>query len=285
MCIRDRVNDGRLIVKSGNFFFQRDASDKKWVQVFYHMPSVMDSTSRVLIVLPGAGRDGDQYRDAWSDVSESENIIVLSLKYSTETYDFGGYHMAGMIDSVRYDDDFSFVQHDDQSSWIFSDFDRIFDMVVKDNTLSAESYDIFGHSAGGQILHRYVLFHHKSKADKVVAANSGWYTLPDTTLRLPYGIKNTIVNDVSLAKSYSKKLTILVGEKDNASETRGILLQTPKANQQGAHRLERAHNFYNYNQSLSHSLNASYHWDLHVVSGVGHDYKKMSQAAGDILYH
>ncbi len=279
-----RVNDAQLVAQSGNFFTRRSSDDDRWVQVFYHRPPTMDIASKVLIVLPGAGRDGDQYRDAWADISIEKDVVVLALKYPSETYDFGAYHMAGMIDSVSFDKDFGFVQVDDQASWIFNDFDRIFNMVTTDNSLEAKSYDIFGHSAGGQILHRFALFHDDSKADRIIAANSGWYTLPDTKLGLPYGIKNTKVDEVSITKSYSKKLTIMVGEKDDATETRGTLLQTDSANEQGAHRLERAHNFYNYNQSLSESLNTPYNWGFHVISGVGHDYEKMSLAAGDILY-
>ena len=44
---------------------------------------------------------------------------------------------------------------------------------------------MFGHSAGAQILHRMVLFAPGSRADRIVAANSGFYTLADPDQALP----------------------------------------------------------------------------------------------------
>ena len=49
-------------------------------------------------------------------------------------------------------------------------------MVVEDVGSREAQYDIFGHSAGGQIVHRMAIFHPDSKARRMVAANSAFYT-------------------------------------------------------------------------------------------------------------
>jgi len=52
-------------------------------------------------------------------------------------------------------------------------------------------FSMFGHSAGAQFVHRYITFMPQGHLRAAVAANSGWYTLPDQTLKLPYGLKHT----------------------------------------------------------------------------------------------
>ena len=105
---------------------------------------------------------------------------------------------------------------------------------------------MFGHSAGGQILHRMVLLHPFSKANRIIAANSGSYTLPDTSAKFPFGIKNISHTAKMLDGAFQKKLTILLGEKDNANETRGRILRSKTADQQGTHRLARGKYFFNF---------------------------------------
>ncbi len=66
----------------------------------------------------------------------------------------------------------------DPSDWIFGDLDRLFRDVKQYLRLDTEKYDVFGHSAGGQLLHRLSLFYPNHRADRLLAANSGWYTVP-----------------------------------------------------------------------------------------------------------
>ena len=286
---------------SGSFPMQvKTESGPKDIYVFYHMPKNFDPESKVLIVIPGSGRNGDDYRDAWIRASEKHNVLVLAPIYPEPTFGFDQYHLGGVLtdlnimeiatpvkgtNQVRLDE--SLLQYKtvpNSEFWIFDDMDHIFNAAVKATGSHAKTYDVFGHSAGGQILHRFAIFHPESKANRILAGNSGFYTLPDLEHPLFFGLGESPVNTKSLIKSFKNKLVVFLGEKDNASETGGTLLLSPTANLQGHHRLERGHYFYNFSKKLADSLQTDFQWKLHVVPGVGHEYKKMSAAAAEYLY-
>lgn len=157
-------------------------------------------------------------------------------------------------------------------------------MVARAAGSTRKSYDLFGHSAGGQILHRLVLFHPNSRADRIVAANAGFYTLPDFDLRLPAGLKDTGVTQAALKKSFGAKLALLNGENDNGDHAGGIQLHTPIIDRQGLGRLARGQYFFRYGQERARAMNAAFNWTQETVPNVGHDFRRMSRAAARFLY-
>jgi len=294
---------GEVSIKNGSGLFLIPGGKGKEgsvIKVYYHQPANFHSESRVLIVLPGAGRNGDDYRDAWVEASEKYGMLILSPGYPDSSYAFTDYHMCGLItdsnfrNSIEYVENTNMVRLDesklnfkvitDPDLWIFSDFDRIFDLAVDELGSAQTNYDIFGHSAGGQILHRFAIFYPNSKADKILSSNSGFYTLPNIETRLPFGLKKTGVTDNDLKFSFEKKLVLFIGEKDNENEIGGTLLRSESADSQGLHRLERSRYFYEKSMVKARELGVAINWELEVVSGVGHDFKRMSMAAVEYLY-
>lgn len=106
----------------------------------------------------------------------------------------------------------------------------IFDQVRSLTNIKDSSYMMFGHSAGSQFVHRMVLFLPEARISRAFAANAGWHTIPNSTVKFPYGIKNTSIDQNALVRSYSKNLIILLGEDDTDDEH---LRETEKANAQG----------------------------------------------------
>lgn len=288
---------------SGNYFIAGGTgNENKLINVFYHMPRNFDDNSKVLIVLPGAGRNAWSYRDTWVDASEEFNVLILSPSYASKEYDFAGYNLAGLVSNFAFnneeamkqgeksgkyhfkDDELVFNVNMDSETWIFHDFDRIFDSAIGFLKTKHSHYDIFGHSAGGQILHRLPIFHPESKANRIISSNSGSYTVIDENDGLPFGLKGSQITNKSLRKSFKAKLTLLIGEKDNKDEKRGSLLHTPTVDKQGLGRLSRSIYFFDTSRSKAQQLNAEFNWEHKVVKGVGHDYQNMSQAAAKLLY-
>jgi|GEM_PF-550897 len=289
---------------SGNFYLRMGKNrQRKPLSIFYHKPKNFGPDSKILLVVPGAGRNAWSYRDSWVEVSESHSVLILSPAYAEEDYDFAGYHLGGVVTSIEFtnysteefegrinkyivksDRDIVLGKVAGSEEWIFQDFDRIFEEAVAATGSNQEKYDLFGHSAGGQILHRMAVFHPNSKADRIIAANSGQYTLPTRLVNFPFGLGNTAVKTRSYRDIFSVNLTILVGEKDNDNESRGTLLFTPTLNQQGLGRLSRAKYFYEIAKQQAEKNNLNFNWQLRIIENTGHESRKMSRAAAELLY-
>lgn len=265
------------------------------IGVHYYKPRGFTPRSRILIVIPGAGRDSDEYRDAWIETAEDANVLVAALGYPSGEYDFAAYHLGGVVrdlsfpdtaaDVVRIrDEDISFTLNPRPDDWLFNDFDRVFALLAAAAGSSQTGYDMFGHSAGGQILHRLVLFQPRSRAQHIIAANSGFYTLPDLDAPLLFGLGGIGVDPVSLARSFGCRLTLLLGENDNSDEAGGIHLHTPLADRQGLGRLARGQFFFRFGQQRAEAMGAPFAWRLQTVPNVGHDFRAMSHAAARLLY-
>ncbi|MGH8496554.1 MAG: hypothetical protein ACREVN_10520 [Gammaproteobacteria bacterium] len=296
-----RINQVDIHTGSGNFLIKGGSGhEDKSITVFYHMPESFSTESPVLIVVPGTGRNGYDYRDAWIEASERHGVLVLSPQYPEATYGFGDYHMGGLMgdinlaESVEYVENTNEVRLDEEAlayevnsspaELIFSDFDRMFEMTAEAVGSTRTSYDIFGHSAGGQILHRFVIFYPGSKADRILASNAGFYTLPGFDEALPFGLENAPVDEDELEAAFGKCLVLFLGELDDAKETGGLMLRSPTVDEQGAGRLARGRYFYRTSKAAAQALGAPFNWTLEVIPDIGHDYVGMSAAAAEYLY-
>ncbi|MFQ3172937.1 MAG: hypothetical protein ACI8W0_000017 [Flavobacterium sp.] len=295
------LNEINIEEGSGEFLIEGgDGKKEKAIPIYYHMPKNYKSDSKILIVIPGSGRNADSYRDAWVEESEKYGVLILSPMYKEVEYDYGAYHMGNLIynlnleSSAKYDQNsnkvfldeelFSFEINSNRNEWIYNDFDRMFDNVVKALGSTQTEYDIFGHSAGGQILHRFAIFQPNSKANRILASNSGSYTLPDFNNELPFGIENTVLTKENIETSFKKNLVLFIGELDNENEQGGLMLRSPSVDKQGTHRLERGKYFFNKSKDIAEEMGYEFKWKIIVVPKVGHDHRKMGNAAGEYLY-
>lgn len=270
--------------------------------VHYARPPSFTSSSPILLVIPGAGRNSDDYRDAWIDAACASGTLVAALGYSEENYDFAAYNMGGTISNLQFDNpsiarvtetattltlddaDIRFEVVTNRPDWIFGDFDRVFEQLVQKTDSEQETYDIFGHSAGGQILHRFAIFAPQSKARVIIAANSGFYTFPDLSQPLPTGIKGTGLTETDLSQAYGSQLVLMLGELDNDDQAGGTLLHTPHIDgSQGLGRLDRGRRFHEHARDEAERIEAAFDWQVQVIDGIGHDYRAMSAAAAEYL--
>ncbi len=296
-----KLNEITIEEGSGAFLIE-GAQDKEnnTIKVYYHIPKIFTKDAKVVIVIPGAGRNADSYRDTWVKASETHNTVILSPRYQEKEYGFGDYHLAGLVKDLNLEGSINFVENtniallnedmleftfnEDNSSWLFNDFDRIFDLVKTELDLSATSYDLFGHSAGGHILHRMALFQSDSKSHRILASNASFYTLPNFENNYPFGLKSTTLNEEQLRLAFAKNLVVFLGEQDNENETRGTFLRSTTSDEQGLHRLARGTHFYETAKAKAQELNTDFNWQLIVVPNVGHNQEKMGTAAASFLF-
>lgn len=278
--INIETGSGKFIVEGG--FKKADS-----ITIHYYKPKKFTAKSAVVYVIPGGGRNGDDYRDSWIEKAEEYNVLVLSPEYNDKNYPmFWNYNLAGMYKDVKINKEKTAIENfrisNNPKEWIFNDFDRVFKSIKQSLNLKTDTYDMFGHSAGGQILHRFAIFNPNNNANRILASNSGWYTLPTDSEKFPYGLKGTIQSSEKI--DYSSNLIIFLGEKDNENEKRGSLRRTSEADKQGLGRLSRGKYYYNISEKIAAEYNKEFNWKLEIIPNIGHDYRKMSEAAANYLY-
>jgi hypothetical protein len=117
-----------------------------------------------------------------------------------------------------------------------------------------------------------------------VAANAGFYTLPEIDTELPFGLKGLTVGEENLRAALRQPLVLLLGAEDDHPEAGGIFMGSRSADAQGSGRLQRGRFFYRRGEAIARELRADFGWKLEVVPGVGHNGEGMSEAAARYLY-
>jgi len=288
-------------IQTGSGFFLLESkmgAESRDIAIFYHKPQHFTPDSRIMMVIPGTGRSAESYRDAWVEESEAHDLLILSPMYPDRYYPFEAYHLGGIIENANFEsqveyventhfailneDSLSFTFNPNPEEWIFRDIDRIFDAVKVALNLTQHNYDIFGHSAGGHILHRMALFGHNTQAERIIASNASSYTVPNDSVDFPFGIKDAPIDQQLLERAFRKKLILMLGELDNENETSGVFLRSNSADRQGLHRLARGKFFFEQAEQIAQELDVVFNWELVIVPGVGHDHELMGNAAAEI---
>ncbi|WP_422354499.1 hypothetical protein [Roseivirga pacifica] len=244
-------------------------SERKSIKVWTYKPETWNDKDKIVFVMHGGGRNADDYLNAWIDLANENNLLIIAPEFENKfsNYTTNDYQEGNLFTF--------FGSKNPKTEWAYTVVENIFDHIKSVNNITNEQYDIFGHSAGGQFVHRMVMLMPESRIGTAIAANSGFYSLPNENLAFPYGIENTATD---LQKSYKKRLIVLLGELDN-DPSLGTFRTTDLAMEQGAHRLERGTTFYNANKELIDKNNWEFNWTIDTVKNTGHNYKKMSESA------
>ena len=163
----------------------------------------------------------------------------------------------------------------------FSAADRIV-AEVKNRTQAAGKIILFGHSAGGQFVHRWALLGGKKNVDVIAVANSGWFTMPDRDIDYPYGIKNVGITDEELGEAFAEPVILFMGEKD--VERKPPFRDTPEADAQGMNRMERCMNYFRQCKAKAEELRVPFRWKLEIVEGAAHQGVKMAEGAAAYIF-
>ena len=142
---------------------------------------------------------------------------------------------------------------------------------------------MFGHSAGGGFVHRYLLFKPDAPIIKAAAANPAYVTLPDWSENYPFGLKNSPVNKKHLKLWLKKNMAIVLGSEDLGPRTKplsnGLL-----ARKQGPNCLSRGKLLFETAGKKARELSSAFNWEIIVVPNVGHDNYAIAPAACNYLF-
>jgi len=245
------------------------------LRVFYQLPDNVTATTPVLIVLHGVERNADEYRDSWARQARARGFIVVAPEYSAadfpgaEEYSSGGFLAPDGSTRPR-------------EQWSFAAIEPLFDEVKARTGTGVPRYILYGHSGGAQFVHRFVLLMPQARYQRAIAANAGWYTMPDFDIGFPYGLRGTPVTREDLARELQRPLWILLGARDtnpNAANLRHAV----EAERQGPYRLARGDSFYAAAQHAAEALGVRCAWQRRYVPGVAHDNEEMLAAAVNLV--
>ncbi len=267
--------------KDSFIFNDKELNPNISLKVYTYKPTKYNENSKILFVMHGNRRNPDVYRNQWAKLAEKYNALLICPGFSNKYFPLDqDYNMGHMFAMNKHD---SLLSKNPKNIWSYSYIEPIFDYVKKMEGNKNSKYLLYGHSAGAQFVHRFLMFVPNARIERAVSANAGWYTFPDFNKIFPYGLKNTSATLQSIKKIFAKNLTILLGTADTI-RTGKALRRTSEAMEQGAYRLQRGKNFYAYCKNFAEKNNVDFKWKLAFVKNVGHSNKKMEKHAAKILF-
>lgn len=243
------------------------------MRVYTYRPRQCDETCPMQFVMHGVNRNASDYRDYWELLADRYGLIIVAPEFSQSSWPKGAGYNRGDVDAT-----------DDREKWAFAAIEHLFDEV----RAGQKDYRIFGHSAGAQFVHRFLYFRTGNRASLAIAANAGWYTLPDwrpdkVKFKWPHSLAEAKVGEKEAREALGRRLVVLLGEGDtdpndpDLDRSEGSLAQ-------GANRLERGENFFKAATTLARETGATIGWELSYVPGTSHSGAAMSRAAAELVY-
>jgi len=246
--------------------------NKPDVEIFYLTPKKIDINTQILFVIHGNNRNAEDYISAWIPFIENKNIIVVAPKFDKKNFRY-----FFLLESATSSGEIN----KNSDEYINKSISLFFNFFKSKYSLDTNKYKMFGHSAGAQFTHRYMLLSDDRRISNAVIANAGWYTFLNGE-NFPYGIKNTPI-DISndhIKWFMSNKASLLIGNNDtklnNVNSSKGAM-------RQGITRVDRANTYFKSLVNISDNNNIPFRWSFKVIDGVSHDYTKMTTEAAKIL--
>ncbi len=238
-------------------------------------PSEWNPGLPVLFVHHGVARNGRDYRDYWLPHVEGAGMLVISVEFPEAgfpeylCYNFGNLRAADGTPRPR-------------EQWTFGIDQRLFDALRGQGITTMHKYGLFGHSAGGQFVHRMLSFGYRDDVAVAVSANAGTYAMPDLAIDWPWGLGAVNLTLDDLRPLLGFPLTIMAGTEDIKTTGR-FFPKGPKSLRQGPTRHARAHTYLRTARTAAAALGTSLAWTVIDVPGVGHDGRRMSDAAAPLV--
>ncbi len=246
--------------------------DKPDVEIFYITPKKIDKDTKLLFVIHGNSRNAKDYISAWIPHIKNKNIILVAPQFDKSSFRY-----FALLESATSSGNIN----NNPDDYINKSISSFFNFFQSKFSLSTSKYMMFGHSAGAQFTHRYMLLSNDKRISMAVIANAGWYTFLNGN-NFPYGIKNSPIDISSdhIKWFMSNKTSLLIGNNDinlkSVNSSKG-------AQRQGITRVDRANSYFESLVNISDDNNIPFRWSYKVVDEADHDYLKMTPVAAKIL--
>lgn len=281
----DSVFSGTIKVSEGKNVLETNKYNWAGIErIWYYRPSTSEDSLRLVMVLHGMGRNGEDYLDSWIPYADENQLFVVAPEFSDEqpigfvgSLSGGGFEYRYSTGNVVS----WFARDLPEKDWYFTSVEHLFDTFLRSDSQLLKRYVLFGHSAGGQFVHRMVMFTPEASFDLAISANSGWYTIPDSEQNYPYGISGAPKVQDRITYSLQRPLIVFLGTDDKPNQ--GGFRTRSEAMKQGVSRPQRGEHFFNAAQNTASIRGLNLGWQLKYAEEIGHNYKEMAEAAMPII--
>jgi len=136
---------------------------------YLYAPDNSTLDTPVLVVVHGISRDAKEQIELFRDYADRNGVVLIAPRYTENNYpDFQRLGRRGRGQRA----DIALIKLLDSLPY----------RSVRDGVF------LFGYSGGGQFTHRFSMAHPEKVKAAIVAA-PGWYTMPNTKISYPYGLR------------------------------------------------------------------------------------------------
>ncbi len=257
-------------------FVDKKGDPSRPVTVWMYVPAGCDANCPLQMVMHGAQRNGETYLGYWTGFADERKFIAVAPEFTRKHF--------------PHDDDYTLGRvtlEADPEKWGFAVPEHLFDELKARYGLTATRYRLFGHSAGGQFVHRLHLLFPEHRANPIIAANPGWYTQlewgkTDKAFKFPYNTIDSKIDESRARKALATPFVLMLGDAD-IDPNQNNLNKSAGANAQGAFRFARGTAFFDNARESATALKTNFAWQKVIVPGVAHDGKLMSKAAFEFM--
>ena len=253
--------------ETGSFEFQ--GNENLPITVWYYLPPAIDSATPIVFLLHGESRTGRDARDMGARHARDDGFILLAPEFTERHFPADSYSFGGMVDSR--------LHLRPRSAWTLLAIEQLFDHVRERWHLDATTYDVIGHSAGGQFLHRLVLFVPEARFRRGIASSPGRYAFPTLATLVPYGMGGTDAPSL-LRQALQRDFVLLLADSDTSDRER-----EPQAMAQGSNRFARGLRFFAEATEQAVQLDIQLRWQLRINRGADHSPQEAVEAAFKLL--
>ncbi len=246
------------------------------LEINFYRPAQHRPEDEVVFVQHGMLRNGDDYRDFWIEAAEKHNLLIVAPTFGNDHFPKAEGYNNGLV--VGEDSTIAA-----QDNWLYAVPARVLAALRKAGVTRRDKVKLFGHSAGGQFVHRLLATQSETPYEVAFPANSGWYTLPTLERRFPEGLGGLGLGEAELKRWLAWPMVIFAGDQDIVTSDPNLPAQ-PEALAQGPMRYARAHFMLDFAKAEAARRGLPCNWTLITVPGIGHDGAAMSRAAAAWWY-
>ncbi len=240
------------------------------LQGWVALPTRSSRQARLAVVLHGVRRNAREYLETWREWSQRTHRPVLAPHFDERNWPGAQAYNLG---NVLTDD--GTVKP--RRMWAFTALGHLIVETQSRAGLTDATWDLFGHSAGAQLAHRFALLQADPTLSRVAVAGAGWFTVPDPGIDWPYGTRHPAlgVDQAALTRWLRRPLVLLRGEHDRHRDEH--LRVGPAADAQGRTRWDRAAHML----AVGLAQDPDCRWELVEVAGAGHNEQEIAPAVQD----